>query len=72
MSIPVKFTLKRRLNDEEIETISSKRFKVLETVFTADENDDNQNDEEIDDQTESGNMQENESDSQDGDQKIPL
>lgn len=70
MSIPVKFTLKRRLNDEEIETISSKRFKVLETVFTADENTDNQNDEEIDSETETENMQENETASQDGDQKV--
>lgn len=47
MSVPVKFTLKRRLNDQEIESISSKRFKVLETVFTADDDNDNQNDEEI-------------------------
>ena len=72
MSIPVKFTLKRRLNDDEIETISSKRFKVLETVFTADENADNQNDEEIDNETESGDVQENETASQDEDQKVSL
>lgn len=42
MAIPVKYTLKRRLNEQEIEQIAAKRFKVLETVFTAD--DDNQYD----------------------------
>ncbi|XP_055304097.1 uncharacterized protein LOC129569359 [Sitodiplosis mosellana] len=67
MSIPVKFTLKRRLNDEEIETISAKRFKVLETVFTAADDDDdadNQNDEEIENETEAENMPKNENVSQ--------
>lgn len=44
MSIPVKYTLKRRLNDDEIEQISSKRFKQLETEYTR--NDDEENDEE--------------------------
>lgn len=53
MSIPVKYTLKRRLNDDEIESISSKRFKVLETVFTANDDDaDNQDDEEIENEAE--------------------
>lgn len=37
MSIPVKHTLKRPLNDKEIEQIASKRFKELETDFTADD-----------------------------------
>lgn len=44
MSIPVKYTLKRRLNDEEIEHISSKRFKQLETEYT--QNDDEEDSEE--------------------------
>lgn len=38
MSIPVKYTLKRRLNDEEIMEISSKRFKALETEYTDSDN----------------------------------
>lgn len=38
MAVPVKYTLKRRLNDDEIETISQKRFKVLETEYTHDPN----------------------------------
>lgn len=37
MSIAVKHTIKRRLNDDEIEQISKKRFRSLETVFTIDD-----------------------------------
>lgn len=44
MSIPVKYTLKRRLNDDEIEEISSKRFKQLETEYTKDEDEDDDDD----------------------------
>lgn len=47
MLIPVKYTLKRRLNDDEIEQISAKRFKMLETVYTLDENYENRNNDEI-------------------------
>lgn len=61
MSIPVKFTLKRQLNDEEIESISAKRFKVLETVFTADDDDDNQEDEGIENETETEYVPQNQS-----------
>lgn len=50
MSIPVKYTLKRRLNEDEIEKIAAKRFKVLETVYT--EDDDHQYEEEIENETE--------------------
>lgn len=37
LSIPVKYTIKRKLKHEEIEKISSKRFKQLDTDFTADD-----------------------------------
>lgn len=37
LEIPVKYTFKRKLDQEEIETISSKRFKQLETFFTSDD-----------------------------------
>lgn len=37
MSVPVKHTLKRPLNDTEIKQISAKRFKALETDFTRDD-----------------------------------
>lgn len=37
MSIPVKYTMKRRLKEDEIQRIAAKRFKVLE-VSTIDEN----------------------------------
>lgn len=56
MSIPVKYTLKRRLNDNEIESISTKRFKVLETVFTADDDNDNICDDEIENETPNENV----------------
>lgn len=50
MSIPVKYTFKRRLNQQEIEQIASKRFKVLETVYTTDDN--SQYDDQIENETE--------------------
>lgn len=37
LSIPVKYTLKRKLNDEEIDQISNKRFKQLDTIYTSDD-----------------------------------
>lgn len=36
LAIPVKYTIKRKLNATEINEISNKRFKQLETDFTAD------------------------------------
>lgn len=53
MTVPVKYTLKRRLNEQEIEQIAAKRFKVLETVYTAEE--DEQYDDEIENETEAKN-----------------
>lgn len=46
LAVPVKHTLKRKLTDIEIDTISSKRFKELETEYTADDDSDvkNEND----------------------------
>lgn len=55
MSIPVKYTLKRRLNDDEIEQISNKRFRALETDYTADEN---QSDDQIENENEYKNEKE--------------
>ncbi|XP_031628472.1 uncharacterized protein LOC116344177 [Contarinia nasturtii] len=52
MSIPVKYTLKRKLNDEEIEKISAKRFKALDTVYTKEEDDDEQSDDEVENEIE--------------------
>lgn len=37
LGIPVKYTFKRKLKTEEIDEISGKRFKELETDFTADD-----------------------------------
>lgn len=37
LGIPVKYTFKRKLKQEEIETISNKRFKQLDTDFTSDD-----------------------------------
>lgn len=36
LDIPVKYTFKRKLNESEINEISGKRFKQLDTDFTAD------------------------------------
>lgn len=47
MSVTVLTTLKRRLNDEEIQQISTKRFKALETEYTR--NDDEESQDEDDD-----------------------
>lgn len=66
MSIPVKYTLKRRLNDAEIESISTKRFKVLETVFTADDDNDNVNGDEIEYETQDENIPKAENFTQEG------
>lgn len=37
LGIPVKYTFKRKLKQEEIETISNKRFKQLDTIYTSDD-----------------------------------
>lgn len=66
MSVPVKYTLKRRLNDDEIESISTKRFKVLETVFTADDDNDNICDDEIEHETQNEDIPNAENYTQDG------
>lgn len=49
LAVPVKHTLKRKLTTDEITMISSKRFKELETEYTAKDED---VDEDDDDKTE--------------------
>lgn len=52
LDVPVKHTLKRKLTDDEITMISSKRFKELETEYTAKEDDDDENEDEDEVKTE--------------------
>lgn len=51
LNIPVKHTLKRKLTNDEIVKISSKRFKELETEYTAEDDDEDEDEDEDDKKT---------------------
>lgn len=46
LDVPVKHTLKRKLTHDEITMISSKRFKELETEYTAEDDDEDEDEHE--------------------------